>query len=383
VQAGEAGPFRALCDGLLGARVAYLCPVGTLASLVGGPLAMPESASPPSNEALAALVSQIGGSRLLCLPIEPESYGGAAWAVPLWGERSLIGLLLLGDRRDDSLYAQEEIEIARAAGERLIDARAAGELARRLLLLQRQRLAEDQLLDGRVRRALHDDVLPLLHTALLSLNGRPRAQAVEPANGAPGATTGQTEAAALLADAHRRVSALLAALPPALAPDVARLGLVGALRRVVDDLGEGIDEVRWEIEPDAARVSAELSPLAAEVLFGAAREAIRNAARHGRGAVAAANGTAPGPSDLRHPLRLRIALGAWQGDLSLVVEDDGVGLGDRANTRGDRPGGGQGLVLHGTLLTVIGGSLTVEGAPGHGTRVSLRVPCESAGIGAR
>ena len=45
------------------------------------------------------------------------------------------------------------------AGRRAI---VAGELARRLLLLQRRRLSEDQLLDGRVRRALHDDVLPLL-----------------------------------------------------------------------------------------------------------------------------------------------------------------------------------------------------------------------------
>jgi hypothetical protein len=384
---GADDPFRALCDDLLGARVAYLCPVGALASLVGGPLTMPELAAPPSNEALAGLASRIGESRLLCLPVEPGSYGGAAWAVPLWGERSLIGLLLLGDRHDGSLYAQEEIEIARAAGERLIDARAAGELARRLLLLQRQRLAEDQLLDGRVRRALHDDVLPLLHTALLALSGPRRvtagvheagehevSQSGERANGTPASMTGASEAAVLLADAHHRVSGLLAALPPALAPDVARLGLVGALRRVVDDLGGEIDGVRWEIEPDGARVAAELSPLAAEVLFGAAREAIRNAARHARGTVHASNGTDVGQPVQRRPLRLRIALRAGHGDLSLMVEDDGVGPAGRVSARGDRPSSGQGLVLHGTLLTVIGGSLTVEGAPGHGTRVSLRAP---------
>ena len=40
----------------------------------------------------------------------------------------------------------------------------------------------------------------------------------------------------------------------------------------------------------------------------------------------------------------------------------------------DGPGGGQGLILHGTLLTVLGGSLAVESAPGRGTRVTLRVP---------
>jgi signal transduction histidine kinase len=352
-------PFRALCDGLLGARVAYLCPVGPLASLVGAPLAVPAGSTAPSAEVLAALAAGIGASRQLCQPIDPTTHGGAAWAVPLWGERSLIGLLLLGDRWDGSLYAQEEMEIARAAGERLIDARAAGELARRLLLLQRRRLAEDQLLDGRVRRALHDDVLPLLHTALLSLNGRQ-----QPQSSSNGTVAAPTEAAGLLADAHRQVSALLAALPPALAPDVARLGLAGALRRVVDDLGGEIDAATWEIPPDGARAAAALSPLAAEVLFGAAREAIRNAARHGRGAA---------PDDARR-IRLRVAIDRTDDGLTVRIEDDGVGLASRERAPGDQPGGGQGLVLHGTLLTVIGGSMAVESAPGHGTRVTLRVP---------
>ena len=87
------------------------------------------------------------------------------WAVPLWSERGLIGVLLLGDKRDGGLYTQEEIEIARASGERLIDTQASAEMARRLMALQRQRLADSQVLDRRARRVLHDDVLPRLHTA--------------------------------------------------------------------------------------------------------------------------------------------------------------------------------------------------------------------------
>jgi hypothetical protein len=89
--------------------------------------------------------------------------------VPLWGERGLIGALLLGERRDGGLYSQEEIEIARAGGERLIDAQASAEMARRLMEIQRQRLAESQVIDRRTRRVLHDDVLPRLHTAMLLL----------------------------------------------------------------------------------------------------------------------------------------------------------------------------------------------------------------------
>jgi signal transduction histidine kinase len=381
---GAAEPFRALCQGLLGARVGYLCPLGPLASLAGPPLAGPEDRTPPADDLLAALVARTSATRQLCLPVDPARHGGAVWAVPLRGERGLIGLLLLGEKRDGSLYAEEEIEIAQAAGERLIDARAAGELARRLLLLQRRRLAEDQLLDGRVRRALHDDVLPLLHTALLMLDGSqrraagaspdapPEGSARSPDAAAPPGPGADRQVSGLLADAHRQIAALLAELPPALGPDIARLGLIGALRRVAEDLGSDLDDVAWQVDPAAERASAELSPLAAEILFGAAREAIRNAARHGR------------VGDRSRPLHLRISVAldaddprrdgpshdGRRGDLTVRVEDDGVGLNGGTDTRGS----GQGLILHATLLAVLGGALAAEPAPGHGTRVTLRLP---------
>jgi signal transduction histidine kinase len=159
------------------------------------------------------------------------------------------------------------------------------------------------------------------------------------------------------------VAALLAALPPTLAPDVGRLGLVGALRRVVDDLGRELDGVTWQIDPAGERASAELSPLAAEVLFGAAREAIRNAARHAR------------PDDQSRPLHLAIDITAEGEHLIVRVDDDGIGLAGRASsTTHDGLGGGQGLILHGTLLTVLGGSLAIDGRDTQGTRVTLCVP---------
>lgn len=409
-------PFASLVAGVLGARVAYLCPVGPLASLVGAPLASPRGATPPSPTALAALASRVGSERQLCVPVDGSRYGGAAWAVPLWGARSLTGVLLLGERQDGGLYSQEEIEIARAAGERLIDGRAAGELARRLLLLQRRRLSEDQLLDGRVRRALHDDVLPLLHTALLGLgagrtgarHGRPGVAPVVPEDARPtvpedagpgrphaplaasppgyplpnrpgGDGAGDDEPAALLAEAHRRITALLAALPPALGPDLRRLGLLGALRRVVGDVGDDLDAVVWRIDPAGERALAALPPLSAEVLFGAAREAIRNAVRHARG------------TDRSRPLRLSVAV-VLADALIVQIEDDGIGMASgaagqdadgvaAADQRGPAGpngvaggGSGQGLVLHATLLTVLGGALTTESVPEHGTRVTLRLP---------
>ena len=90
---------------------------------------------------------------------------------------------------------EEEIAIARAAGERLLDLLAAAALARRLLDLTRTQWAESQVADRQLRRVLHDEVLPDLHAALILLGQR------------DGAAT--TEAGQLLAAAHRQAACLL------------------------------------------------------------------------------------------------------------------------------------------------------------------------------
>jgi two-component sensor histidine kinase len=64
------------------------------------------------------------------------------WLVPLWSGRGLLGLLFLGEKSAGGLYSQEELEIARASGERYLDTLACARMAQRLALLQRQRLAE-------------------------------------------------------------------------------------------------------------------------------------------------------------------------------------------------------------------------------------------------
>ena len=119
----------------------------------------------------------------------------------------MTGVLLLGPKRDNGLYTQEEIEIARASGERLIDTQAGAEIARRLVALQRQRLAENQLLDRQTRRALHDEVLPQLHTALLTLSSEQREQLenLERAKMAPELETFRLSALAQLNQHHHLV----------------------------------------------------------------------------------------------------------------------------------------------------------------------------------
>ncbi len=81
---------------------------------------------------LAPLIEQFKAVGDTAVSLSPSQYNGAIWVVPLWSERGLIGLLLLGSKRDDGLYTQEEINIARVSGERLIDTQASAEMSRRL-----------------------------------------------------------------------------------------------------------------------------------------------------------------------------------------------------------------------------------------------------------
>ncbi len=164
-----------------------------------------------------------------------------------------------------------------------------------------------------------------------------------------------------------RISELLREMPSADVPQLGKVGLVEALRRTAEgEFAEEFSRVEWLCSEEAAAAAKGVPALSAEVLFYAAREAMRNAARHGRGG-----------NELRH-LTLRVAVEHKAG-LQVVVEDDGEGItpAEQENLveagRG-RQGSGQGLALHSTLMAVVGGSLATESRPGQGTRVVLSLP---------
>jgi len=167
-----------------------------------------------------------------------------------------------------------------------------------------------------------------------------------------------TEILNLLSEAHHQIANLLRDLPPTAAPKVAQLGLTGALKQLFDDeMGQAFDEVNWQIEPEAEQQTRNIPLLAAEVLYYACREIIRNAARYAR--------------QPNRPLQLQISL-KWLKGLEISIQDNGPGL---ATAKTDSPGSsGQGLALHSTLVAVVGGSLVTESLPGHYTKVSLNLP---------
>lgn len=353
-------PFEALCRDVLGARQAVLAPWGPMAPLAGAPLFYPYPAqgqgeAPPLQE----VVAQFHSPRTAPIEIAPEQYHGAVWAVSLWNERGLAGVLLLGEKEDGGVYTQEEMDIARASCERLLDIRASAEVARRLLALQRQRLVESQIADRRTRRILHDDVLPQVHAALLALgskNGSSHAPA------APGGDRAHAddEAQLLLTEVHRQISDLLRDTPPAVTPEVTRLGPLGALRQALaHEFQNSFDSVSWQVPQAVMDSSRTLAPAVGEVLFYAAREALRNAARHGQ-----AGG---------RPLQVTIEASEARGQLALQIEDNGVGL--PAATAEEREG--HGLALHSTMMAVVGGTLELDSAPGQYTRVRLVLPAQA------
>lgn len=342
-----ASAFQGLCTHILETRLAYLFPLGSLAQMVGAPLVFP-TGKLPEGEWINELASSLIDDRALCLPAAPGLLEGIQWIVPLHHQRGLAGLLLLGGKRQGSLYTQEEVEIARLAGERLLDSMASAELARRLMVLQRQRLMESQVMDRRTRRVLHDEVLPQLHATLLELSS-------------PTVPLDKPSLTAALADLHARIAKLLHDMPGSIAPEISRLGFLGALQRLVtEEFREDFDQVDWLV-PAGETGLEKLSPLAAEVLYYATRESVRNAARYGRG------------TDAKRALKLRIEITHHDG-MQISIEDDGVGINPGAVSNG---GSQQGLALHSTLLAVLGGSLEVNSLPEKGTRVILNLPTQT------
>ena len=339
------GPFRTLCSEVLGCERAALAAFGPMAPFWGPPLTF------PANLPVADIPSP--PSRPEVLPLDENRSDRLRWAVGLWSRRGPIGALLLGDKLNGSLYTQEDFEIAQAVCERLIDAQTGAELARRLISIQRERLIGSQVLDRKTRRVLHDEVLPALHADLLALNAR------------AGGDAASAPALADLAQIHRRISRLLIDMPHAPPSEEPIRNIEDSLRRLMtDELKEVFDSVGWEIDPRAEQAARNLPTVFLEVWFYAAREAIRNAAKYGRG------------SDASRPLHVKISLHGTDS-LELAVEDDGVGI---SIGEPDKDGTGQGLELHGTLMALIGGRLIVERPAAGGTAIRLVLPQTASSI---
>lgn len=338
---------------------------------------------------------------------EDERAGGAApgdalekrdWSLQMSDERGAVAIMRLGPRLDGVGYTSSDLEIARACGLRILDAVGEFATAQAVASLARRRGLEAELTAALPRRVLHDDVLPRLHLAMLRLEAqraRLRAQPVAApvASTAPGApptadddiddTVEEVGAemggvVAELGRAHRDLAALMRAAPMASARRLEH-GFTGALRGALDGEFRGaFDDLEWETPDDAVAAADALPPVVADLLLSATLEAVRNAGRHARG------------ENLHRRLALRVRLSADAQMVTTQVSDNGVGLASpmTSSIAGATPSGAQpatpsplgaagarsGLLTHGALMALVGGSLSVRSGEDGGAIVTIRAP---------
>lgn len=326
--------FDQICLNLLRTEKAVLIPAGSISSFLPDRITYPQEDSSIRTE-LAVPVNPDGNKEPL--PLDTD---GFRWAIPLISTRGLDGWLFIGKHSDGGFFTQEEINISRAAILRLIDNLAAAEIARRLVNLQQQKQTETRLLDQRSRQILHDDILPLLHTALL--------------------TDPHGPAAAQITEAHRLIANLLREAPPPPPSEIARSGLFAAIERLARSEADLLKaELDMEFDVRAVRAGSTLQPDAAETVYYAVRECLRNIAKHSRPA---------GPEQMKITLRASV-----NGMLEICLENSGdekiVGQPETAST-------GEGIRLHNAMLAVFGGGIHLE-QPGDGrTRAVIRLPIQ-------
>ncbi len=314
--------FNQICSELLRTERAALVPVGILTSFLP-----PQILFPPSDANLPPLEKspEYFADRPIPVSIDPEIFRGYRWAVPLVSTRGLDGWFYFGLRPENGFYTIEEIEIARAAIEHWMDNLAASEIARRLVNLRRQKLAETRLLDRKAHRILHDDVLPMLHTALLA---NPHGETAEQ-----------------ITAAHQMISRLLRDAPPAPPAVITRDGLIAALRQAAEKEAEPYAwHLIFHLNKEAELLTTRISPDASETVFYAFKECLRNIQKH---SLRKAGG------DLSVSIRVDA-----EKILRISIENPNTASGLEDDLALESSG--QGLALHNSMLAVFGGGMRME-----------------------
>lgn len=254
------------------------------------------------------------GSRRLWLAFTPIVGGAllALWLVQVPLARRLVGRLRESQRGREALLTQS---IEASSNER-------------------RRIAAD----------LHDGVVQNLAGLSYQL-----AAAADRAPGSSGNAPADAlrDGAASLRASIRELRSVIVDLHP---PNLASAGLAASISDLAAPLSEAGMLVRVDV-PDGLRVDDDRRAL----LYRAAREALRNVARHS-GASA-----------------VNVAISSGDGMVSLQVSDDGCGF-SREDLERRRAEGHLGLSLLEQLAEQLGGNVSLESSSGAGTRFRMEVP---------
>jgi len=216
-----------------------------------------------------------------------------------------------------------------------------------LQALSRRLLAAQEAERRALARELHDDFGQFLTAVRLNLEAMRRAISGEGARQLADSIT-------LVDQAIDRVRGLALDLRPAMLDD---LGLVAALRWLLKRQSEraGFEGRLW-----VERLGAQVPPAVATCSFRLVQEALTNVARH----AGARN--------------VDIELSTTDGELRIVVRDDGSGFNLPAARQLAARGVSLGLLSMQERVTLAGGRLEIESAIGDGTAVDARIPLTGA-----
>ncbi len=261
---------------------------------------------------------------------------------PVVADGEQLGEVLLAARRPDLLLPADEALLGRVAallGPVLRNAALADELQTTVdqLRASRQRLV---LAEETVRRSVERDIHDGAQQQLLGLRLKlGLASALAQQGEVARLQQVVDDAAAATDEAIRRLRDLARGILP---PVLQQEGLVAALRA-------HLREVPLEAVVDAPAALPRLDPGVEAACYLVCLEAVQNVTKHADARTVTVR--------LRHDA----------GDLHLAVVDDGRGLADGAVP-------GVGLQSIADRIEALGGAVTLTGAPGAGTTVSVRVP---------
>jgi signal transduction histidine kinase len=253
------------------------------------------------------------------------------------------------DSKDRRTFTREDINFLQAVANVLAAAiereRSGEELAEKRGQLQSlsRKLIEAQEAERRaVARELHDDFGQALTAIRLNLKK---------------GGSDLSESIQLVDQALQRMRELAQDLRPSILDD---LGLPAALRWYV-----AREAKRAGLEPRLEVADLPRLPAAVETTcFRLVQEALTNIVRHG------------------HARQVEIELAAREGSLFLTVRDDGKGFDPRAALRRAAQGHSVGLLGMKERVSLAGGELEIDSAPGHGTLIRARFPMEGVQDGA-
>jgi PAS domain S-box-containing protein len=199
----------------------------------------------------------------------------------------------------------------------------------------------------RIARELHDDTAQRLAAILLRLHLVHAERSVSERERL------LDEVRSELVEASEAVRRTARGLRP---PALEEVGVVTALRAHVRSRE---DQGGPSVELDAHPVDEDLDEEGKLVLYRVVQEALSNVMRHADAS------------------RVGIRIAVAQGRVTALVEDDGCGFDPRLRLAED--GRGLGLIGMRERAALVGGSVSVESAPGAGTRVRLEIPVRPGG----